>query len=105
MERLIPLLTMVLGMAAWQFFLEKSSRGSQLRPLGTAFGLTSSAAILLISGAIGYRLDRHDRFAAGTAWSGHVLWWQVLIGAVIGLVAIYFWRKGLAEASRERRRA
>jgi hypothetical protein len=103
-ERLIPILITVVGIAAWQFFLEKSPRGPEWRPLGMAFGMTAAAAIVVVAGAIGYTLNRHDQFVAGTAWAGHVIWSQILIGAVVTVVALYFWRKGLAELRRVEQR-
>lgn len=99
MERVIPILIVVTAVAAWQLFLYRSSGGRPWRPLWMAFSMTIAAALFVVAGAIGYTLDRHDRFVARTAWTGHVIWSEVLIGAAIGLLAVYFWRKGLAEAS------
>jgi hypothetical protein len=67
------------------------------RPIFNALSLTTVAALFLVSGAIGYTLDRHARFVAGTAWSGGVIWWQVAVGAACLAAAAWFWRRGLRE--------
>ena len=60
-----------------------------------AFSMTAASALYLVAGFIGYTLDRHDRFVAHSAWAGGVIWSQVVIGALLALVALYFWRRGL----------
>jgi hypothetical protein len=65
--------------------------------MGYAFSMTFGAALFLITGLIGYRLDKHTRFKAGTPWAGEILWWQVLSGLVFACAAVWFWRKGLRE--------
>lgn len=30
-----------------------------------------------------------------TSWAGHVIWSEIVVGVVAGLVAVHFWRKGL----------
>ena len=61
----------------------------------SAFTFTAAAGLFLTSGVIGYNLDKHDRFVAGTAWPGHVIWWEVWIGVAITAVAAWFWRSAL----------
>jgi membrane protein implicated in regulation of membrane protease activity len=60
-----------------------------------ALSLTAAAALLLVTGLMGYTLGRHDRFVAGTAWSPSVIWWQVVVGAMLLVLAAWFWRRGL----------
>ncbi len=38
-------------------------------PIFNALSLTVVAALFLVTGLIGYTLDRHARFVAGTAWT------------------------------------
>ena len=64
-------------------------------PLWIAFSLTAFAILFVGAGAMGYTLDKHDRFVAHTAWTGHVIWSEVAVGFLAGLVALHFWRKGL----------
>lgn len=63
--------------------------------LGMAFSTTLLGAAFLVAGTVGYRLDKHDRFVAGTPWSSTVLWGQIAEGVVVLLFSIYFWRRGL----------
>ena len=39
------------------------------RPLFNALSLSAAAALFLVTGVIGYTLDKHARFVAGTAWT------------------------------------
>jgi hypothetical protein len=95
MDRLIPILTIVALVAAWNLFLYRQSRGRAWSPLWMAFSATAAAVIFLVAGTIGYTLDRHDRFVAHTAWAGGVIWWEIGAGLGTALLAAYFWRKGL----------
>jgi len=66
-------------------------------PIFNALSLTVVAALFLVTGLIGYTLDRHARFVSGTAWSPSVIWWQVAVGAACLAAAAWFWRRGLRE--------
>jgi hypothetical protein len=70
------------------------------RPLFNALSLTAAAALFLVTGLVGYTLNKHDRFVAGTAWSPSVIWWQVAVGAALLPLAVWFWRRGLRELRR-----
>jgi hypothetical protein len=70
-------------------------RTGRYTPLGYAFTFTLAAAWFIVSGLIGFRLDRHGAFLAGTRWSSDVIWWQVLMGLAMACLAVYYWRKGL----------
>jgi drug/metabolite transporter (DMT)-like permease len=95
MDRAIPILVIVALVLGWNFLIYKQSGGRLWNPLWMAFSLTAVAVISVGAGAIGYTLDRHDRFVAHTAWTGHVIWSEIATGFVAGLVALYFWRRGL----------
>jgi hypothetical protein len=74
MDRVIavlPLLAFVLG---WHWFFYRQSGGRIWSPLWIAFGTTAAAILYLVAGAIGYTLDRHERFVAHSAWTGGVIW-------------------------------
>jgi hypothetical protein len=75
----------------------RKSWGYAYTPLGYAFSWTFGAALFLVSGLTGYRLDRRERFFASVRWSEDYIWWQIRIGLVLACVAIWFWRKGLRE--------
>jgi membrane protein implicated in regulation of membrane protease activity len=66
-------------------------------PIFNALSLTVVAALFLVTGLIGYTLDRHARFVAGTAWTGGVIWWEVAVGTALMVAAASFWRRGLRE--------
>ena len=61
-------------------------------PLSAAFSTTTLAALLLMAGGMGYSLSHG--FLEGT-WTGGVVWWEIRLGLLCSLFAIYFWRKGL----------
>src|SRR4029453_9601989 len=98
MDRAIPVLVIVALVVGWNFFVYKQSGGRMWNPLWIAFSTTALAVLFVGAGAIGYTLSRHDRFVAHTAWTGHVIWSEVGIGLLAGLVAVEFWRKGLQSA-------
>jgi drug/metabolite transporter (DMT)-like permease len=95
MDRAIPLLLVTALVVGWNFFLYKQSRGRMWNPLWIAFSTTALAIVYVGAGAIGYTLDRHERFVAHTAWTGHVIWSEIGLGLLAGLVALHFWHKGL----------
>lgn len=103
MERVLPMLTIVAFVAAWHLFFYKQSGGRTWSWLWAAFGTTAAAALYLVAGAIGYILDRHDRFIADSAWAGSVIWSEIGVGLVLALVATFCWRRGLQKIRQEAR--
>jgi len=97
-EPVIPILIVIIIGAAWQAFLYRLSGRRAWDPLWLAFSTTAGALVFVVAGAIGYRLDRHDRFVAHTAWAGAIIWWQVAVGGGLALMAWFFWRRGLLNA-------
>jgi drug/metabolite transporter (DMT)-like permease len=95
MDRVIPVLVIVVLALGWNLLVYKQSAGRMWNPLWIAFSLTALAVLFVGAGAIGYTLDKHDRFVAHTAWAGQVIWSEITVGFFAGLVALYFWRKGL----------
>jgi hypothetical protein len=65
-----------------------------------AFSATAGAIIFVVAGLIGYTLNRHDRFVAGTPWADGVIWWQVLVGLALVPLAAFLWRIGLRSLGR-----
>ena len=96
MERVIPVLTIVALVVAWNLWTYKQAAGPVRRPLWMAFSASATAVLYAGAGLIGYTLDRHDRFVAHTAWAGHVIWSQVGIGVLAAGAAVYFWRRAVA---------
>ena len=95
MERAIIVLALLAFLAAWNLFLYKQSGRRAWSPLWMAFSATFAALLFVGAGTVGYTLDKHDRFVAGTAWSDSVIWSQVWVGLAASLVAAYLWRRGL----------
>jgi hypothetical protein len=95
MERLIPVLLVVAFLTAWWWLLYKSPGGRLWHPLWLAFSASVVAALFIVAGSVGYTLGKRHRFAAGTAWSDSVIWWEVGVGLALLPLAAYLWRKGL----------
>ena len=95
MDSVIPVLTLVALLAAWNIFLYKRSGGRAWSPLWMAFSTTAAAVLFLVAGSIGYTLSKHDRFVDDTASAGGVIWWEIGVGLGTALLAAYFWRRGL----------
>ena len=105
MGPVIAVATVVAMVVAWHFFLYKQSGGRTLSWLWSAFGTTAASVLYLVAGAVGYTLDRHDRFVSHTAWAGHVIWSEIAVGVALALLAAVFWRKGLERIRRESTRS
>ena len=60
----------------------------------SAFGATTMAILCFVTGFLGLRLDKHELWVHVTP-TGRVQWWDLLAGAVLSVVAFYFWRKAL----------
>jgi hypothetical protein len=101
MERVLPLAMIVAFVVGWQVFFYKQSGGRILSWLWTAFGTTAAAVLYLVAGALGYILDRHDRFVAHSAWAGSVIWSEIGVGLLLALVAAFCWHRGLQKIRRE----
>ena len=80
MDRLIPIIVVIAAVASWWWFEQVLTGGRARSPLWMAFSMTAVSAVYLVSGLIGYTLDRHDRFVARTAWAGGVIWSEVAVG-------------------------
>jgi hypothetical protein len=103
MGSVLPLLMVVAFVVAWNAFFYKQSNGRIFSWLWSAFGTTAGSALFLIAGAIGYILNRHDRFVSHTPWAGHIIWSQIGIGVALAAIAAFCWRKGLQKLRHESR--
>jgi membrane protein implicated in regulation of membrane protease activity len=59
-----------------------------------AFGATTMAILCFVTGVLGLRLDKHELWVH-VSHTGTVQWLDLLAGAVLSVVAFYFWRKAL----------
>ena len=89
----------------WHFHFWSKSPGARRSqsPLWLGFSTTAASALFLVAGIIGFRLDKHSRFVAGTAWTNGVIWWEVAVGLVLVPLAIYFLRRGVSDIERSLR--
>jgi hypothetical protein len=101
MAQLIAVLFIVALVVGWWFVQFKVSGGRAFSSPWLAFSATAVALLFSVAGLSGYTLGRHERFSDG-AWTGSVIWPQVAIGGVAGVIALYFWRKTLAARSTPR---
>jgi len=103
MGAVIPVFAVAAFVVAWHVFFYKQSGGRIFSWLWSAFGMTAGSALFLIAGAIGYTLDRHDRFVSHTPWAGHIIWSEIGVGLALAVIAAFCWRKGLQRLRQEPR--
>ena len=94
MAHLIAVLFIVTLVVGWGFVQFRISRGRAFSAPWLAFSATAAALFFSVTGLSGYTLSKSERMAHG-AWTGSILWHQVAAGAVVGLIALYFWRTTL----------
>lgn len=94
MDAVIAVLFMVALVGGWWFLQFTVSGGRMWTAPWLAFSATGVAVLFAMAGLIGYPLGRQGRFA-GESLAGQVIWPQVAIGVVAGLIAVYFWRRAL----------
>jgi len=89
---------------SWHFhFWSNSPTARRSRtPLSLGLTATAASALFLIAGVIGFNLDKHSRFVAGTAWTGGVIMWEVVVGLLLIPLAIYFFRRGVRDIRQKR---
>lgn len=76
--------------------MRRRAKPKRKSPLSIAFTTSAAAIVLLTAGTLGYSLS-HGFFQGN--WTDGIVWWEIRLGALFGLLAIYFWRKGLQELS------
>jgi hypothetical protein len=99
-EPLVAGLIFVAVLLALTWFQHRLSRGRMWHPLWLAFSMTFAAALFVVAGAIGYRLDRRLQMTADSRWVESVIWWQVALGVVFATLAVIFWRMAIRETDR-----
>ena len=68
---------------------------SYRQPLSVAFTATLMAIVFLTAGTLGYHIKKSNWSFVTATWTGSVVWWEIWIGVLAALCAVYFWRKGL----------
>lgn len=97
------LMIMLLSVYRWSRRLHPWSMAESSVTQGPSFvalSFTAAGLFLLVSGVIGYNASRHDRFVEGTAWRDSVIWWEVLAGAALVAMSVYWWRRFLTALPR-----
>jgi hypothetical protein len=68
-------------------------RGPNL--FSAAFGSTLLAILFLPAGILGYEIKKHNWHFVDVAWTGSAVWWEICLGLMGSVLAVYFWRKAL----------
>jgi hypothetical protein len=105
MGPLTAILTLFAIVGAGVWFQHRLSHGRGWSPLWLAFSTTFTAAVCLISGLIGFRLDHNTAFLAADRWSDSVIWPSIALGLVFAALAAIFWRLAIRETDRLLNRA
>jgi len=92
-------LTLVAIVAAGMWFQYRLSQGRAWSPLWLAFSSTFAAALFLVSGSIGFRLQ--TTLLATSRWSDSVIWPEVGVGLVFAGLAVLFWRRAIRDTDRK----
>jgi hypothetical protein len=70
-------------------------RSERNNPFSAAFGATFGAVLLFVPGVLGYELHKSAWSIIRVTQNDGPVWWQIYIGLIFVLPAIYFWRKAL----------
>jgi hypothetical protein len=73
---------------------------SRRSPQSVAFSTTLAAALFIISGSIGFGLQKGPALFSPVRWSDSVIWSQVALGIPFLIAAIFSWRRALRDADR-----
>ena len=68
-------------------------------PFSAAFGSTLIAILFLPAGIIGYEIKKHNWHFVAVTWTGSPVWWEIFLGLMGSILAVYFWRKALQSIS------
>ena len=99
MGPIAAVLTLVAIVAAGMWFQHRLSQGRAWSPLWLAFSNTFAAALFLVSGSIGFRLQ--TTLLGTSRWSDSVIWPEVGVGLVFAGLALLFWRRAIRDTDRK----
>ena len=91
---LAPVITVVAIVAflvGTQWMVYRLTNGRTWSAQWMAFSFTAGGALFLITGVIGYKLDKYTRFLDPKGWQDGVVWLQVAIGGAMLAVATVCW--------------
>jgi len=61
-------------------------------PFHNAFAFTLISVSLIVANAVGYDFSRHG---SQNRWVGPPVWWELAAGTVLGIVAVFWWRRAM----------
>jgi hypothetical protein len=70
-----------------------------------AFSTTFAAALFLITGIIGFGLQKGPALLSPARWSEGVIWRQVVVGTAFLIAAVFCWRRAVKDAERRLQRS
>jgi protein-S-isoprenylcysteine O-methyltransferase Ste14 len=69
-------------------------------PQAIAFTTTFAAALFLITGSIGFGLQKGPALLSPARWSNSVIWPQVILGVAFLIAAVICWRRAIRDVDR-----
>jgi hypothetical protein len=69
-------------------------------PQALAFTTTFFAALFIVSGSIGFGLQKGPALFSDARWAGGVIWPQLWLGLAMVPVAVVCWRRAVRDANR-----
>ena len=101
----MPFLVVVASLAAVQWCINRILGPRAQSPLWYAFTTTAAAALFLVSGSIGYKLQKGPPLVSDARWADGVIWPQVWVGLACAAVAVFCWRSAIRDTDRRLNRA
>lgn len=101
----MPFVIVVASLTAFQWWINRVRGPRAQSPLWFAFTTMAAAALFLISGSLGYTLQKGLPLFAAARWSDGVIWSQVGVGLAFVPVAVFCWRKAIRDTDRRLSRA
>ena len=99
-ESVIPFVVVVAVLATIAWLGPARAKSRTQSALWGAFSTTSASALFLISGIVGYGLQKGPAIFADSRWTGAVIWPQVWFGLGLIPVAVFCWFRAMRETDR-----
>jgi hypothetical protein len=101
----LPFVIVVASLAAFQWWINRVRGPRAQSPLWYAFTTTAAAAVFLLSGLIGFGLQKGPPLFSDARWVDAVIWPQVWVGLACAAVAVVCWRRAIRDTDRRLTRA
>jgi peptidoglycan/LPS O-acetylase OafA/YrhL len=96
----MPFVIVVASLAALQCWINRVRGPRAQSPQWYAFTTTVAAALFLISGSVGYKLQKGPPLVSDARWADGVIWPQVWVGLAWAVVAVFCWRRAMGDTER-----